>query len=76
MRKKSLLAAILLLLATNVVSLCMLEKSNQETALYKNYYKGAEELLDTLENHYNWIDAIDVYSYYDAAEDLYQYHKN
>ena len=70
MRKESLLAVMLLLIVTNVVSLCMLEKSNQETALYKNYYKGAEELLDTLENHYNWIDAIDNEAYYSAVGEL------
>ena len=37
---------------------------------YHYYYKSAEALLDTLENEYNWIDAIDNYKYYDAVSEL------
>ena len=59
-----LLAAVLLLLATNTVSYYRIQQ-------YGAYYQGAEELLDTLENHYNWIDAIDNEAYYDAVDKLY-----
>jgi hypothetical protein len=37
---------------------------------YEAYYQGAEELLDTLENHYNWIDVIDNEAYYDGVANL------
>lgn len=37
---------------------------------YHYYYKSTEALLDTLENEYNWIDAIDNYAYYDAVSQL------
>ena len=70
MKKMYLLAAVLLLLATNAVSLWSLDNANKRKVLLENYYKGAEELLDTLENHYNWIDAVDNYNYHDAVSKL------
>ena len=70
MKTKYLLAAILLLLVTNVVSLWNLNNAIERKTLLENYYKGAEELLDTLENHYNWIDAIDNDAYYSAVGEL------
>ena len=60
---KILLAAIVLLLVTNVVSYYRIQQ-------YEAYYQGAEELLDTLENHYNWVDAIDNEAYYSAVGEL------
>lgn len=36
----------------------------------ENYYEAAENLLDTLENNYNWVDAFDPYDYYEAIENL------
>lgn len=63
MKKMYLLAAVLLLLATNAVSYYRIQQ-------YEAYYQGAEELLDTLENHYNWIDAIDNEAYYDGVANL------
>jgi hypothetical protein len=70
MKTKLLLAAVLLLLATNAVSLWNLNNAIERKVLLENYYEGAEELLDTLENHYNWIDAIDNEAYYDAVSEL------
>lgn len=37
---------------------------------YENYYNATEDFLDTLENHYNWVDAFDYWPYYDAVENL------
>ena len=37
---------------------------------YDAYNKATEELLDTLENQYNWVDAIDSYDYYDSRAKL------
>ena len=70
MSKKLLLAVILLLLATNVMSLFGWGNALEKKVLLENYYQGAEELLDTLENHYNWVDAIDNDAYYDAVDKL------
>ena len=70
MSKKLLLAVILLLLATNVMSLFGWGNTFEKKVLLENYYQGAEELLDTLENHYGWVDAIDNDAYYDAVDKL------
>ena len=70
MKMKLLLAAVLLLLVTNAVSLWSLDNANKRKVLLENYYEGAEELLDTLENHYNWVDAIDNDAYYSAVGGL------
>lgn len=37
---------------------------------YDAYNKATEELLDTLENQYNWVDAVDPYSYYNSRAKL------
>jgi hypothetical protein len=43
----------------------------QENKLLWDYYYASENLLDTLEMKYNWVDAIENYEYYDAVEALY-----
>lgn len=70
MKQKSLVYAVVVLLVCNVITLIGWGKSMDQVDAYHAYYNGAEELLDTLENHYNWIDAIDNYNYYDAASKL------
>lgn len=37
---------------------------------YDTYNKATEELLDTLETQYNWVDAIDSYDYYESRAKL------
>ena len=37
---------------------------------YDAYNKATEELLDTLDNQYDWVDAIDPYNYYDSRAKL------
>ena len=37
---------------------------------YDAYSKSTEELLDTLENQYNWVDAVDPYNYYNSRAKL------
>lgn len=61
--KKSFIAAIVLLLAGNMVSYHRIQK-------LEKYHQAAEELLDTLENHYNWVDAFDPEDYYSAVGNL------
>ena len=67
MKQKSLIYAVLVLLVCNAITLIGWSKSMDQVDVYHAYYKGAEELLDTLENHYNWVDAVDNYNYYDVA---------
>ena len=70
MKQKSLIYAVIVLLVCNVIALIGWDKSMDQVDAYHAYYKGAEELLDTLENHYNWVDAVDNYNYYDAVSKL------
>ena len=70
MKQKSLLLAILVLLVSNMLCLAGWNSSINQVDKYHYYYKSTEALLDTLENEYNWIDAIDNYEYYDAASKL------
>ena len=70
MKQKSLLLAVLILLVSNMLCLAGWNSSMNQIDKYHYYYKSTEALLDTLENEYNWIDAIDNYEYYDAASKL------
>ncbi len=70
MKQKSLLLAVLVLLVSNVFCIAGWNSSMDQIDKYHYYYKSTEALLDTLENHYNWIDAVDNYEYYDAISKL------
>jgi hypothetical protein len=70
MKQKSLIYAVLVLLVCNVMTIIGWSKSVNQVDKYHYYYKSTEALLDTLENEYNWIDAIDNWEYYDAASKL------
>ena len=55
-----------------------LQVANYNTLKYKTelikaygaYNKATEELLDTLDNHYDWVDAFDPYDYYESRAKL------
>ena len=70
MKQESLLLAVLVLLVSNMFCIAGWNSSMNQIDKYHYYYKSTEALLDTLENEYNWIDAIDNYEYYDAASKL------
>lgn len=38
---------------------------NHLLSAYDSYNKATEDLLDTLDNEYNWVDAYDPQDYYD-----------
>lgn len=44
----------------------------QENKLLWDYYYASENLLDTLETKYQWVDAVESYEYYDAVDALYE----
>ena len=70
MTDKKLLIVVLILLVSNIFCVAGWNSSMDQVDKYHYYYKSTEALLDTLENEYNWIDAIDNYEYYDAASKL------
>ena len=70
MKQKNLVIAVIVLLVMNVVTVIGWSKSMNQVDEYHYYYKSTEALLDTLENHYEWVDAIDSYEYYDATSKL------
>lgn len=37
---------------------------------YDSYNKATEDLLDTLDNQYDWVDAFDPQEYYDSRAKL------
>lgn len=45
-------------------------KNNELIKAYDAYNKATEELLDTLDNHYDWVDAFDPYGYYKSRAKL------
>ena len=67
MKKNTVIAVlVLVVLILAGVTLYQSERLNA----HKEYYKATENLLDTLENHYNWVDAFDPKDYYDAVDRL------
>ena len=70
MTDKKLLIVVLVLLVINIFCVAGWNRSMNQVDEYYYYYKSTEALLDTLENEYNWIDAIDNYEYYDAVDRL------
>ena len=70
MKDNKLLFAVLELLVSNIFCVAGWNRTIHQVDNYHYYYKSTEALLDTLENEYNWIDAIDNWEYYDAASKL------
>ena len=70
MKQKSLLFIVLSLLVSNMFCIAGWNSSINQVDRYHYYYKSTEALLDTLENKYNWVDAVDNWEYYDAASKL------
>ena len=81
--KKTILLCSLAAIAAFVAGLKVgqpndLQVANYNTLQYKTelikaydaYNKAAEELLDTLDNQYDWVDAFDPYDYYESRAKL------
>lgn len=66
--KKNILIAILALVVLILAGVTLYQ--SERLNAHKEYYKATENLLDTLENHYNWVDAFDTQDYYDAVDRL------
>ena len=50
--------------------ICYKNTTSNLIQAYSSYNKATEELLDTLENQYNWVDAFDPYDYYESRAKL------
>lgn len=37
---------------------------------YEQYYRGAETLLEEINDQYNWVDGFDNYDYYEGREKI------
>lgn len=66
--KKNYIIAVLVLVVLALAGVTLYQ--SERIVAYQEYYEGAEELLDTLENHFNWVDGFDPYNYYEAVENL------
>lgn len=44
--------------------------NNNLLSAYDSYNKATEDLLDSLNNEYNWVDAYDPQDYYDSRAKL------
>ena len=45
-------------------------KVNHLLSAYDSYNKATEDLLDTLDNQYDWVDAFDPQDYYESRAKL------
>lgn len=70
MKQKNLIIAVIILLVMNVVTILGWSKSMNQVDDYHHYYVATEDLLDRLDQHYDWVDAFDPQDYYDAASKL------
>lgn len=46
------------------------KRVNNLLSAYNSYNKATEDLLDTLDNEYDWVDAIDPQDYYESRAKL------
>ncbi len=44
--------------------------NNNLLSAYDSYNKATEDLLDSLDNQYNWVDAYDPQEYYESRAKL------
>lgn len=44
--------------------------NNNLLSAYNSYNKATEDLLDSLDNEYNWVDAYDPQEYYESRAKL------
>ena len=70
MKKTILLCTFAAIVAFCAGFLVCQNTTNELIDAYNAYNKAAEELLDTLDNHYDWVDAFDPYDYYESRAKL------
>lgn len=73
--KKTIILCILSMIIGMVAGFMVCQNTNNTRvnhllSAYDSYNKATEDLLDTLDNEYNWVDAIDSYDYYESRAKL------
>ena len=70
--KTAISLTIVIIACFNIIALQKKEikKCKDTITIYHNYYENTENLLDTLETQYNWVDAIDNYDYYSSRDKI------
>ena len=66
MKKTILLCTLAAIVAFCAGFLVCQNTTNELIDAYDAYNKHTEELLDTLDNQYDWVDAFVPYDYYDS----------
>lgn len=72
MRKAVILAFVAIALSSccNTVIVSQNAKQKELISAYEAYYMASEGLLDSLDSHYDWVDAFDPMDYYDVRYKL------
>lgn len=68
--KKIITVILVILLATNFIQSITIVKLNKTISDYEYYYNASENLLDELDNAYNWTDAYEDYKYYEIKDKI------
>lgn len=73
--KKTIILCILSMIIGMIAGFMIYQNTNNTRvnhllSAYDSYNKATEDLLDTLDNEYNWVDAYDPQDYYDSRAKL------
>lgn len=69
--KKTILLCILSMVIGIIAGFMVCQNTNNNLlSAYDSYNKATEDLLDSLNNEYNWVDAYDPQDYYDSRAKL------
>lgn len=69
--KKTIIFCILSMVIGMIVGFMVCQNTNNNLLnAYDSYNKATEDLLDSLDNQYNWVDAFDPQEYYASREKL------
>lgn len=69
--KKTIFFCILSMVIGIIAGFMVCQNTNNNLLnAYNSYNKATEDLLDSLNNEYNWVDAYDPQDYYDSRAKL------
>ncbi len=69
--KKTIFFCILSMIIGIIAGFMVCQNTNNNLlSAYDSYNKATEDLLDSLDNEYNWVDAYDPQEYYESRAKL------
>ena len=69
--KKTIIFCILSMVIGMIAGFMVCQNTNNNLlSAYDSYNKATEDLLDSLDNEYNWVDAYDPQEYYESRAKL------